>query len=265
MHLVFDFDGTITHEDTISELARSALAFQKSNGQDLEAEWEEVVQEYVNDLKRYHREYPVPEDERTSVGEELKFLSGLKEVEEMSLGRVSRSGVFKGLEEGLLRKAGTEAVQSGRVRIRDGFEEVLSLAERKGWSVGVISVNWSRSFIQGVLEPHNLDIMANELSQDGEIEGPEFLGCMLSNGCEKRQALRHITGEKQDKVLYFGDSTTDMECLIAGGVVISDKPESLLWQTMKRVGIELPHVGEREDEKVSWARNFREVLESGLL
>jgi 2-hydroxy-3-keto-5-methylthiopentenyl-1-phosphate phosphatase len=268
MHLVFDFDGTITQQDTIGELARSAIEIQRNrNGHDLQASWDQVVQAYVADYRHYKDNHPSPEDTRTCVDQEVHFLSGMKDVEEASLQRIAESRIFTGLDAETLSQAGADAVTAGRIKIRDGFKDVMNLAMDRNWSVSVISVNWSRAFIRGALSPHTLDVVANEPALDGTITGPEFFSGRMTNAREKKEALKHLMKEKDGKVIYFGDSTTDMECLLTGGVVISDDEESTLMKTLKRIRVNVPHVGEKGegDGKVKWARNFREVLESGLL
>lgn len=268
MHLVFDFDGTITQQDSIGELARSAIEIQRNkNGHDLQASWDQVVQAYVAEYRHYKENHPSPENTRTCVDQEFQFLSGMKDVEEASLKRIAESGIFAGLDAETLSQAGADAVKAGRIKIRDGFGDIMSLAAERDWSVSVISVNWSRSFLRGALSPHTLDIVANEPGLDGTIGGPEFFNGRMTNGREKKEALKHIMKEKDGKVIYFGDSTTDMECLLTGGIVISDDEESSLLKTLKRIGINVPHVGEKSEAngKVKWARDFREVLDSGLL
>lgn len=266
MHLVFDFDGTITQQDSIGELARSAIEIQRNrHGHELQATWEQVVQSYIADYRHYKDNHPSPEDTRTCVDHEIDFLSGMKDVEETSLQRIAESGIFTGLDAETLSQAGTDAVQAGRIKIRDGFTDVMSLVTERGWSVSVISVNWSRAFLRGALSPHKLDVIANEPALDGSITGPEFFRGRMTNAREKKQALKHIIKDKDGKVIYFGDSTTDMECLLAGGVVIADNEDSALLKTLSRIGVDVPHVGEKRDSKVSWARDFREVLDSGLL
>lgn len=267
MHLIFDFDGTITQKDTIGELARVGIEFQrKRHGHHLQATWDQVVREYLDDYQAHKDGYEPSESVRDSLEHEFRFLSGSKKVEEASLARVDKSGVFRGLTTEDLAQAGVDAVKEGRVKLRDGFEELLELAESRGWTAGVISVNWSRSFIQGALLPHKLDIIANEISTHGEIYGPEILGRKITNGGEKRRALRSLVPDANEKVLYFGDSTTDMECLVEGGVVISDHDDSSLLRTLRRVGVSVPHVSGRDkDDRVAWARNFREVMQSTVL
>lgn len=269
MHLIFDFDGTITQQDTIGELARSAMELQRRrriNGGDLQASWDQVVQSYVDDYRSYGKSHPAQEDSRTCVEDEIRFLSGMKDVEETSLARVAESRIFAGLDAEMLSQAGADAVKEGRIKIRRGFPEMISLANERGWSVSVVSVNWSRAFIRGALRPHILDVVANEFSADGSITGPEFIRGRMTNVCEKRKALEHLVKEKDGRVVYFGDSTTDMQCILGGGVVISDQDDSSLLRTLRRVGVSVPHVGERAaDVEVSWARDFQEVLKSGLL
>ncbi|KAH7005442.1 HAD-like domain-containing protein [Fusarium venenatum] len=268
MHLVFDFDGTITQQDSIGELARSAIEIQRNRkGHDLQASWDQVVQAYVADYRHYKENHPSPEDTRTCVDQEFDFLSGMKDVEEASLQRIAESHIFEGLDAETLSQAGADAVKAGRIKIRDGFTDIMRFAVDRDWSVSVISVNWSRSFLRGALLPHTLDIIANEPALDGTITGPEFFDGRMTNAREKKEALKHIIKEKDGKVVYFGDSTTDMECLLAGGVVISDDEESSLLKALRRIKVNVPHVSEKreKDGKVKWARDFREVLDSGLV
>ncbi|CAF3482083.1 unnamed protein product [Fusarium graminearum] len=268
MHLVFDFDGTITQQDSIGELARSAIEIQRNRkGHDLQASWDQVVQAYVADYRHYKENHPSPEDTRICMDQEFEFLSGMKDVEEASLQRIAESQIFEGLDAETLSQAGADAVQAGRIKIRDGFTEVMKLVADRNWRVSVISVNWSRSFLRGALLPHALDVIANEPVMDGTITGPEFFNGRMTNAREKKEALKHLIKEKDGRVIYFGDSTTDMECLLAGGVVISDDEESSLLKALKRIKVNVPHVSDKRerDGKVKWARNFREVLDSGLL
>jgi 2-hydroxy-3-keto-5-methylthiopentenyl-1-phosphate phosphatase len=268
MHLVFDFDGTITQQDSIEELARSAIEIQRNRkGHDLQASWDQVVQAYVAGYRHYKENHPSPENTRTCVDQEFDFLSGMKDVEEASLQRIAESHIFEGLDAKTLSQAGANAVKAGRIKIRNGFTDITRFAADRDWSVSVISVNWSRSFLRGALLPHTLDIIANEPALNGTITGPEFFDGRMTNARDKKEALKHVVKEGDGKVVYFGDSTTDMECLLAGGVVISDDEESSLLKALRRIKVNVPHVSEKveRDGKVKWARDFREVLDSGLL
>lgn len=293
MRLIFDFDGTITEKDTISTLAGAALAHQNDrHGEDLGAVWDEVVKRYVSDCKQYSAGYEVPEAERRTAEEELAFLGGSGDVERASLKRIRQSGVFRGLEEKQLFEMGRGAASDGTIALRDGAGELMRLAGERGWTVGVISVNWSRAFIAGALDgliPLS-SIVANEFAPDGTVQGPKSLsGHPLTNGTGKLAVFdedRSLqpTGEATSgPTIYFGDSTTDMECLLHGGgeggeggggggiAVASSEDDSSLIKTLRRVGLPVPHVGaaamdaEAKTSGVYWARDFREVIDSNIL
>ena len=53
MQLVFDFDGTITQQDTIGILAESAIALQKERRNiDLSTQWEQVVKAFDTEMEK---------------------------------------------------------------------------------------------------------------------------------------------------------------------------------------------------------------------
>lgn len=269
MRLIFDFDGTITEKDTIGDLANAGLDFQRTqHGHDLAPQWDQVVKAYIDDCQQYKTSYPVKEDDRRSVAEEVEFLAGLRNVEKASLARVEGSGVFAGLQHAGLFQMGVNAVESRKIVIREGFKDVVELAERRGWGLGIISVNWSRSFIRGVLHQFNIPIITNEISPDANIHGPEFLGQPLTNSAGKLRCLEHEFKRDGEKTLYFGDSTTDLECLLRGGIVLADNYESSLIRTLRRLRFTVSDIashGTGGRTNFYWARNFREILDSGIL
>ncbi|PHH86858.1 hypothetical protein CDD83_9650 [Cordyceps sp. RAO-2017] len=283
MHLVFDFDGTITLQDTIGELVGSAIALQRQrHGRHLQAVWEEAMRAYSADYEAYRTqsgrpaaaEAPTAGQEDEEEERERRFLAGLKEVEEASLDRVGRSGIFAGLDAERLSGMGAEAVAQGRVIVRDGLADMLGLASRRGWRTDVLSVNWSAAFIRGVLGayPPTGGVTANEISAgDGLIGGPGGgLIARITTAPDKLAALRRLV-RGDDTVVYFGDSTTDLECLLydegVAVVAAGARDDSRLVRTLRRLGHGVPHVAERQPGAagISWASSFREVLDSGLL
>lgn len=279
MRLIFDFDGTITVKDTISTLAKAALTHQQDHhDRNLTPAWDAVVQAYVDDCQAYKDGYPTAEAERRTVAAEVAFLAGSGPVEVASLGRVEASGVFAGLGEEALFAMGRRAVLEGGIGIRDGFGELLAVADGQGWAVGVISVNWSRAFIAGALHQfktiHPSSIIANDISKAGKVQGPASLSHPLTNCAGKLAVLQDDAsllrnGHRDEATVYFGDSTTDMECLLHGGgiAIASSEDESGLIETLRRVGLATPHVHSSNDTtaNVFWARDFHEVIESGVL
>ncbi|KKP06588.1 hypothetical protein THAR02_01286 [Trichoderma harzianum] len=274
MNLVFDFDGTITVKDTIFQLAQSAISFQSQrNDKHLQTAWDDIVQAYGDDHKAFANAFSPPTHERCSPSQELAYLSSLTDTENASLDRVDKSGLFRGLTSQDLFQMGRDQVCSGSIIVRDGFIEMLELARENEWHVAVISVNWSRAFIEGVLHPHKIPIITNRISpDDGTIQGPDEFnnGVRLTTSRDKANSLNQLISKQEhssNPTVYFGDSTTDMECLLAHhGIVISADATSSLMQTLERVGVRVPHVGRPDDgANIFWARDFREILESQTL
>ncbi|OLN94237.1 putative aminopyrimidine aminohydrolase, mitochondrial [Colletotrichum chlorophyti] len=276
LSLVLDFDGTITTKDTIGTLAEIGLRFQQQRGIDLSSTWQQILADYSRDHADNIRKYKPVADNRQSLTEELIFLRGLKEVELRSVERVEKSGIFRDITQEDLIKAGDEARREGRVKLRDGFAELMDTAKENGWSVSVVSVNWSRSFIQGVLSAYAFDVVANEIELSGAIFGPDIFGVptretIMTTCADKVQALRIlVTRQRADDeaaLVYFGDSTSDLECLLeTRGVVISTTADSSLMKTLARVGFNVPRAKDRSgSSRIVWASTFEEVLGSGFL
>lgn len=180
------------------------------------------------------------------------------------LSRVAAAGIFAGFTNDDFFQMGKEAVESGKIAYRAGFTKLMDLAAQNRWSVSVVSVNWSESFIQGAIHPYEAMLWANTINPEGEIKGPALLDGRLSTSSDKWGALCYITGMQTSggRHLYFGDSTTDFGCVMDGGVVISPDENSPLMKVLRRVGKFVPHVADvREKIQLCWARDFDEILQ----
>ncbi|KAK4142610.1 uncharacterized protein C8A04DRAFT_13100 [Dichotomopilus funicola] len=173
--------------------------------------------------------------------------------------------------------------EDGAVRLRKGFGKFLERQAKDGWDLAVVSVNWSGEFIRGVVEAaceagggegekKVRRIMANRVTlPEGTVQGPEELGGEpLTTAGDKLRAMESLRGGlgEEKVVVYFGDSTTDLACLVEAdlGVVMADDGGSKLLKTLERVGYEVPHVMDAGGESgLVWARDFEEVLESSVL
>lgn len=278
MNVVLDFDGTITVLDTIGEIAALGLSSQKQKGQDLTAAWNGILKAYFDDSDKYARDFSPSEKERVTISQETAYLHGRRAIEAASLGRVGEAGIFKGLDEGILFRAGQEAAENGKVHLRPGFKEFMKMLRGTKASMFIVSVSWSASFIRGVIDqPGGITVIANEIGPDGKIVGPALLGRsndQLATSKDKVEAMRHILVKEASGLktssstptptpasMYFGDSTTDLECLLAvGGIVVSDNHQSSLLKTLRRLGYDVPHVAEGKSV-ICWARDFQEVLD----
>ncbi|KAL2129849.1 hypothetical protein VTI74DRAFT_7215 [Chaetomium olivicolor] len=168
--------------------------------------------------------------------------------------------------------------KGGAVRLRKGFLPFIAeMTSHEEWDVAVVSVNWSGEFIRGVLEAGSQygrrvkKVVANGIGlPDGLVKGPEELGGEpLVTAGDKLRAMRSLkVGMGEQSVVYFGDSTTDLACLVEAdlGVVMADDGGSKLLRTFERVGLEVLHVGVAEEgSRLVWARDFEEVLESKVM
>ncbi|KAG6224376.1 hypothetical protein E4U34_000410 [Claviceps purpurea] len=286
MHLVLDFDGTITQLDTTAELVLAAIRRQRRHQPDLLAAWTDAVQAYMQEYHAFKANYTPTRDQRTTPAQEDVYLASLRPIEEASLTRISDSGIFRDLEDTDLFEMGVEVISEDIVAIRSGWGAVLGEAIRRGIPVTILSVNWSRAFIRGVLSclkggpsVEGVTVIANDLSEEGEIIGPGGDSeCRLMTSQDKLEALRREipVGEK---VVYVGDSVTDLGCLmeVSRGVALASEEGGdgppLLLNTLRRIGVELVPVGEveravrerSEKKAVFWAKEVEELLESGAL
>jgi thiamine phosphate phosphatase / amino-HMP aminohydrolase len=280
MSIFLDFDGTITARDTIGELAKAALRIQSERGIDLARQWDDVVKSYVREYDEHVDEYHIKEEDRRQPEAEIEFLREMKTVELRSLDRINECAVFKGISEDDMWRAGRQVVQDGSVSVRPGFKKFVQRRVKEGWRLWVISVNWSTAFIEGVLDCGDIHVIANHIREDGTIVGPEILNAPqrpgsspkehrnLTNSGDKLDAMRGVLqrdGVDKAPSFYFGDSITDLECLLYAmyGIVVADGEgeKSKLLQTLRRIGKDVPRTRETEAlvHGLTWAVDFEEV------
>jgi 2-hydroxy-3-keto-5-methylthiopentenyl-1-phosphate phosphatase len=286
---ILDFDGTITTKDTISTLAKCGLSKQAENGNDLSKAWDEVVEKYGEDYQNHNKSYKPSKEERDTVAKEISYYRSLKEVEARSFARVSSSGLFRAISIDNWENFGTEAIEKGGVIVREAFKEFLEIIKKQRNLVGVVSVNFSKHFIQGVLEASagpqlsQMEVIANHPDENGVLLGPRsqsggFESIIITSDAKlaSMRSLLHSfrRGEKWrtlSRIFYIGDSGTDIECMMEDsviGIVISEDGEGHLIQILKRLGVNLLHISQYQERKskiVYWARDFREIVESPIL
>ncbi|KAI0553523.1 hypothetical protein F4679DRAFT_476205 [Xylaria curta] len=290
-HRPHDEDLSIAHDPSSTSTStriKGPLVEATTQGEkrDLSSRWDDVVHAYVSDYKSHVSSYAPCESDRQCVEDEVAFLRSQKHVETKSLGRINECALFRGISRDAFREAGRELVSDGTVRLRPGFAKFVCAALTKGWRVNVVSVNWSAAFIEGAcgFAEGEVCVFANEVREgDGAVLGPGVLAGdsllvdeqnepprsrNLTNSCDKRDTVREVIrkhGAEDKPFFYFGDSTTDMECLLEAtrGVVIADDESSTLINTLRRIGRRVPHVrGAGAGDELVWASNFEEVMES---
>jgi 2-hydroxy-3-keto-5-methylthiopentenyl-1-phosphate phosphatase len=282
---ILDFDGTITTKDTISTIAQFALSSQASRGHDMTKDWDAILGKYGEDYSSHVETYRPLKDERDTLEKEIAFYRSLRGIEIRSFERVSSSGLFNGIQKEDWEQFGREAVKSEEVTVRKGLKEFLERIRILKGRWGIVSVNFSSAFIRGVLEESargessGSEVLANQLDERGFLIGPKTQDGSFGQGLATSDAklaamerLSHsLSGSLSSKVVYIGDSGTDVECLMehgVGGVIISEDGKGSLMQSMKRIGVKVIPIWEYEgDESTSiyWARDFKEIVHSPLL
>ena len=284
---ILDFDGTITENDTIGVLANCGIEWQAQRGIDMKSAWEGIVRLYGEDFADHVAKYRPGKEDRRTLEEEIRYQRNLKAVEERSFGRVSSSGLFEGMGKQVWEDAGRKAVTKGDVVVRDSFKEFIGRLRERGDTWGIVSVNFSGSFIRGVLEVsagsenEGVEILANSPDEKGVIIGPKSnSGRMVATSDAKVASMKALLQSWSERgsldtprPVYIGDSGTDIECLMEPGVIniiISKDGKSTLVETMRRIVIDVAPIGGFEErisseKRVYIARGFGDILQSRLL
>ncbi|TVY43488.1 hypothetical protein LOCC1_G003791 [Lachnellula occidentalis] len=185
---------------------------------------------------------------------------------------------------------GVDAVRDGLVEGRKGIKEFGGeMTASQGALCGVVSVNFSRDFVKGVVSAFSpglagIDVVANVPNAAGVLEGFDIYGEgrpkeVIATSDGKLAAMKELLGywRKQGKLngeapqpIYAGDSGTDLECLMEDGVigiVMTEDGQSALMETLTRICVKVMPIGEfreSEEKSVYWARDFTEVMQSPL-
>ena len=278
MALVIDFDGTITTRDTLADLAAHAAMIHRDRDQECNPEliWESIVKSYIQDRSEYARTYEPTEEHRKTFSQEIAFLRGLETVDTRSRERLEDSKLFARVPGWVLQ--GAPRVRP--VPLRNGFREFINHAHHSGLKVVVLSCNWSTGFVTSVLNDPDIEVIANEITDEGKIVGPPGMldGDQALATCHDKKKVLDIIISRQNKhvtqecprlppLLYIGDSATDLECLTTSrGIVIAEDEEgSTLLNTLARIGFQVPIVPHHDVVEISWARDFRQLLDAGII
>lgn len=242
LHLILDFDGTITTADTTSTIGSRLLTEAQKRGANTKS-----MQYYTDRYMQDHQIWKAAQTRRLeecgSVEEIVDFVSEVREVERGSFARVREGVLSGGMEEFVKDEArrndfmlgcGREAVRSGEVAIRDleALRRLLRVASegRNAW--GIVSVSWSKRFILGALIEAGLipiegkDAMVERIRCNEILAPPQRYdeaGRPVTICCarDKLDAMEGLLAEwkrsQHDSadtiVVYVGDSSTDIGCL----------------------------------------------------
>jgi thiamine phosphate phosphatase / amino-HMP aminohydrolase len=159
-----DWDETITAHDTLAFIAPP-----DSTKENAPPPWS-YFGKYYMDLMTAHEKAFGP---RTTLERQLAYLESLTPVEAASVKEVEEKGLFKGvLEEDIQRRA-------QQVEFRDGWKDFTEEVRRKEHVrlMGILSVNWSKVFIEAALRRIHDDAFMNEFEIRANVppRQPAFL------------------------------------------------------------------------------------------
>ncbi|KAK4540286.1 hypothetical protein LTR36_009598 [Oleoguttula mirabilis] len=267
VHLILDWDGTLTKKDTLSILGNLPKARDARLGipHTPSHHWnDDFLKPYMDDYGRHKQSsslYPTAADpEKYS-----QWLASLRTVEYNSAERVSDSGFFCGVNEIDVTTVAHEALDAGEMQLRNGWLDLFNMflpaaSPPLGSRISILSVNWSATFIRSSLRQAaarylqdgdgrqqlmvyvgGMEIQANEIEGLGSVErgsSGRLVGTVrtAADKLQHRPIVRkpgHASERPID--VYVGDSATDYECLRHAtiGIWLCDCAETEYEQKLK--------------------------------
>lgn len=143
IHLVLDFDGTLTTSSTLSLIYNTGHRLNPSC-----PPWQSISQAYIDDfnsMKTTSMAKP------TTLLQALQRLEAMRAIEYRSIARVEATKVFRGATKEILHAAAEKAVRDAELEMRDGWQKLVGMVMKGEGKVGVVSVGWSGDFIRSCL------------------------------------------------------------------------------------------------------------------
>ncbi|KAF2474651.1 uncharacterized protein BDR25DRAFT_301327 [Lindgomyces ingoldianus] len=154
LHVILDWDGTLTKNDTLNSLVEIAKNAKPDTF--IPTTWNLICRAYLTDYEKALQEHATLP---SNVFEERKLLKKIEAVEQASINRLNDSGIFKDITAEQLAVGAQRAFESRTVELREGANEFFRyIKERMDRQkddidiVSILSVNWSQRFIAGCLQ-----------------------------------------------------------------------------------------------------------------
>lgn len=136
LELVFDFDGTVTEEDSIASVVDAALIYHESVSspeacQSLTNAWDHVVKSYMADLDAYDKgsepaiqhDHPTP----SHVARALFSNDQRRQIQRASLLRIQDAALFRNVPLEHMFRSGQQHREDSVVKLRSGFSDLIDL------------------------------------------------------------------------------------------------------------------------------------------
>ena len=214
--LLLDFDSTLTTKSTLSPLLSLPTAIFKSrplagSSNIPPPTADQLSAAYITDLETHKTSHPRTKPE--GLIQEHLYQSSLRALEAASFERGRRAFAEAKVTRSDVHYAAFKALSSGEVVFRKGWNRLLATVAKKG-RIGIISANWSKMWIEmlieiaarkeGLVDPSgsilldengdygpcgcklNVQVMANEVVED--LQPPDAGAMSLRGGGEDDQS-----------------------------------------------------------------------------
>lgn len=239
---VIDWDETITNEDTIKLVAQAAYNKKK----EYEPKFDHFTDIYMKAFNEYNENFTSKYGERDTIEKEIKFQTGMQNVEMSSINEIKKLKLFEGIDEEEF------LAQGNQVTLKPHFTEFLTKCQELKIPVIILSVNWTKLIMQAVLlkngfkENENLKIMVNELEFKNGISTGNFNKAIsIRTGLDKLNIVNSLI-KQYGKACYIGDSMTDLLALIDSDIGIAIEEGSVI-ESIKKLNFPIKNLSEAEE------------------
>lgn len=239
---VVDWDETITNEDTIKLVAQAA--YNKKQG--YEPKFDHFTDIYTNTFNEYSRDFSSKNGTRDSIEKEIKFQTGMQNVEMSSINEIKRLKLFEGITGEEFQQ------QANNVTLKPNFIEFLSKCQESKVPVIILSVNWTKLIMETVLracgfkENEFLKFMVNELEfKNGVSTGNFKESISIRTGLDKLNIVNDLV-KQYGTTCYIGDSMTDLLSLIDSDIGVAIEEGSVI-ESIKNLNFPIKNLSEAEE------------------
>lgn len=273
IHLVLDWDGTMTTADTTAVIGSHCIAKARElapadlSKNKLPKDMQHYSNQYFREYEEWKQSASRPPGDRKTVEEEMSYISQSKRIEQDSYLRV-RDAILDvpgmremehnaSMRDEFMMDVGRQAIRDGEVKIREpvALKKLILKAEEEGCMWGIVSVNWSRRFILGALleaafvnEDQKEDVVkwirCNELLSP-ELDQTEGKPTVVCSARDKRYALDVLLADWEIRCGTVGHhypvSSRDQDATIT--VYVGDSSTDLGCWTGPAIGMYLGEGG----------------------
>ena len=208
----------MTIKDTIANIAYASAdnfrvsASKGTSYSEFLQSWHHVVKQFSDEyLQLFERLLNQPQPSQNTYDALLKFLASFDEIELASVKRVVSGKFLAGIKREKLRNIGRNIKKQADVEI------ILARMREADIKINVVSANWSKELIIGVMDDLFDNIVSNDLefNEDGISTGQINLPILSPfDKLKYYQCLKSDTGNN----LYVGDSISDLLAILAADI-----------------------------------------------